>query len=251
MLIETQGLVIRESSVGESDRLITLLTKEEGVLRAFARRAKTVRSTQNAATQLLCYSDFSIFKGREKYSINDARPKEVFFGLREDIGRLALAQYFCELSGLLAPAGAPAGEYLRLVLNSLHFLSKNLRPQLLLKSVTEMRMLSFSGYMPNLVCCAQCACYEDDVMWFLPQDGVFLCGKCYHPDARRAVPLNRGAVTGLRHTIYADFNKLFSFQLPAESLAQLADASESFLLSHIDRSLPSLDFYRQTSACLS
>ena len=64
MQIETEGLVIREGSVGESDRLVTLLTKDEGVLRAFARRAKTVRSAQNSGTQLLCYSEFSIFKGR-------------------------------------------------------------------------------------------------------------------------------------------------------------------------------------------
>ena len=243
MQIETEGLVIREGSVGESDRLVTLLTKDEGVLRAFARRAKTVRSAQNSGTQLLCYSEFSIFKGREKYSINEARPKEIFFGLREDIGRLALAQYFCELSALLAPEGSPAGEYLRLVLNSLHFLSKNLRPEPLLKAVTEMRMLAFSGYMPDLVCCAECACYEADVMWFLPDDGILLCGDCYRPDGRRAIPLGRGVLTGLRHTIYAEFSKLFAFQLPPEALTQLAAASEAFLLSHIDRPLPTLSFY--------
>ena len=40
MQIHTEGLVIRESSVGESDRLVTLLTREEGVVRAFARKAK-------------------------------------------------------------------------------------------------------------------------------------------------------------------------------------------------------------------
>ena len=39
MQIDTDGLVIMERQVGESDRLITVLTREEGVLRAFARRA--------------------------------------------------------------------------------------------------------------------------------------------------------------------------------------------------------------------
>ena len=130
-----------------------------------------------------------------------------------------------------------------MVLNSLHFLSKNLRPELLLKAVTEMRMLAFSGYMPDLVCCAECACYEADVMWFLPDDGILLCGDCYRPDGRRAIPLGRGVLTGLRHTIYAEFSKLFAFQLPPEALTQLAAASEAFLLSHIDRPLPTLSFY--------
>ena len=60
MQIETDGLVIMERQVGESDRLITVLTREEGVLRAFARKAKLRRSSKLSATQLLCYSRFLI-----------------------------------------------------------------------------------------------------------------------------------------------------------------------------------------------
>ena len=78
MQIETDGLVIMERQVGESDRLITVLTREEGVLRAFARKAKLLRSSKLSATQLLCYSRFLIYKGRDKYIIDDAQPVEVF-----------------------------------------------------------------------------------------------------------------------------------------------------------------------------
>ena len=91
MQIETDGLVIMERQVGESDRLITVLTREEGVLRAFARKAKLLRSSKLSATQLLCYSRFLIYKGRDKYIIDDAQPVEVFFDLRRDIGSLSLA----------------------------------------------------------------------------------------------------------------------------------------------------------------
>src|SRR5699024_1373428 len=118
---------IREQVVGESDRLVTVLTRDEGVVRAFARRAKNLKDSKNAATGLLCYSRLNLWKGRDKYMINDAFPIEVFVGLREDILRLALAQYFCELSVELVPDGAESGDYLRLVLNALHFLSKGSR----------------------------------------------------------------------------------------------------------------------------
>ena len=111
MQIETDGLVIMERQVGESDRLITVLTREEGVLRAFARKAKLLRSSKLSATQLLCYSRFLIYKGRDKYIIDDAQPVEVFFDLRRDIGSLSLAQYFCELAGALAPQEAEAGDF--------------------------------------------------------------------------------------------------------------------------------------------
>ncbi len=65
MQIETEGLVIMEKSVGESDRLVTILSKREGVLRAFAQQAKRVKSSKLSATQLFSYSRFTVFKGRE------------------------------------------------------------------------------------------------------------------------------------------------------------------------------------------
>ena len=145
MKVTTQGLIIREQVVGESDRLVTVLTRDEGVVRAFARRAKNLKDSKNAATGLLCYSRLNLWKGRDKYMVNDAFPIEVFFGLREDILRLALAQYFCELSVELVPDGAESGDYLRLVLNALHFLSKGSRPEAQLKAIVELRMLSKSN----------------------------------------------------------------------------------------------------------
>ena len=62
MQVKTQGLIIREQTVGESDRLVTVLTRDAGVVRAFARRAKNLKDSKSAATQLLCYSRLSIFK---------------------------------------------------------------------------------------------------------------------------------------------------------------------------------------------
>lgn len=250
MQIHTEGLVVREGTVGENDRLVTLLTRDEGVLRAFARRAKQSRSRQLSSTQLLCYSRFSIYHARDKYIIDDAQPLAVFFDLRKDLGRLSLAQYFCELACVLAPEQAAAGDFLRLILNALHFLSKGLRPNTLIKSVVEMRMLSLAGYMPNLVACAQCGCYEADPMMFLPLEGTLYCRACWEhlpPKDKQtpSAPLGRGTLTALRHTVYAEFEKLFSFQLPPPALKHLGEVTEWYLLHTLSRTFPTLDFYRQ------
>ena len=107
MQINTDGLIIREQSIGESDRLVTVLTREQGILRAFVRGAKAMKSRSASSTQLLCYSRLSIYEGREKYIIDEAEPIEVFFSLRTDFEKLSLAQYFCELALALAPEGLP------------------------------------------------------------------------------------------------------------------------------------------------
>ena len=140
MQFNTEGLVLNEMNVGETDRLVTVLTKKEGVLRAFAKQANRTSSGKLAATRLFCYSRLSVYKGRDKYIIDDAKPIEVFFELRKNLEGLTLAQYFCELSISMAPREAPAGDFLRLLLNTLHFLCKGTRPLLLLKSVVELRL---------------------------------------------------------------------------------------------------------------
>ena len=153
MRLSTDGLIVKESNVGEYDRLVVALTRHRGLITAFAPGARRLKNRNASSTGLLCYSNLTFFRGKDTYKVDEASAIEVFFPLRSDIVKLSLAQYFCELCLCLAPEGAPAEDFLRLTLNSLHFLSKDGRPPLLLKSVMELRMLTLSGYMPDLLAC--------------------------------------------------------------------------------------------------
>ena len=91
----TDGLILRNyDTATEADRFVAILTRDKGIVRASARGARRLNSRSGAATQPLCYAQLSLIPGRGKYIIEDAKPKEVFFSLREDVERLALAQYF-------------------------------------------------------------------------------------------------------------------------------------------------------------
>ncbi len=243
MQIKTQGLIIREQTVGESDRLVTVLTRDEGMIRAFARRAKNLKDSKNSATGLLCYSRLNLYKGRDKYIINDAFPIEVFFGLREDILRLALAQYFCGLAAEVVPEAVEAGEYLRLVLNALHFLSKGTRPPELLKPIVELRMLSLAGYMPDLVCCAGCGAYEAERMYFKVNRGALYCQDCYINNGDPCAVLSKAALTAMRHIIYSDFEKIFSFAVTGGARKELTAAAEAYVVHTLQKRPKTLDFY--------
>ena len=248
MKLDAQGLVVREKCVGDTDRLITVLTREKGILRAFVRQPRHAGGGRLSATRLFTYSRFSIFEGRDSYIIDDAQPIEVFFDLRKDIGRLSLAQYFCELAAELAPQDSPAEDYLRLLLIAMYFLQKGAHSAASLKAAVEMRMMSFSGYMPDLVCCSVCGRYEADGMFFLPRGGKLVCEDCYTADGEPAVRLGRGALTALRHTIYAEFGKLFSFRLPQAAEQELAAASARYVLETLGHGFKTLDFYHQMAS---
>ena len=151
-----KGLIIREQTIGESDRLVTLLTGDLGLVRAFVRRANTIKSQNLSSTSLFAYGEFTLYRGADAYVIDSAKPIEVFFDLRADIERLALAQYFAQLTYFLGAEETPAPETLRLVLNALHLLCKGEKDNRIIKAATEMRMLTLGGYMPDLLACYRC-----------------------------------------------------------------------------------------------
>ncbi len=239
MKLTTDALIIRENNnIGEADRFVTALTRECGVIQASVRGARRVKNPNGSATQLLCYSRLSLFRGRDKYIVDDAEPLEVFFGVRGQLETLSLAQYFCELAGVLCPREEPAEDGLRLLLGALHYLSKGTRPLSLVKAVVELRLLCAAGYTPDLTVCG--ACGAEEVSFFSPVRGVVLCGNCR--DAA-ALPLSAGVLAAMRHIVYAPLEKCFAFSLSDEGLAQLAYVCERFLLAQVDRGFKTLDFY--------
>ena len=68
MRMNTDGLVIKVNDTGENDRVITLLTRDYGLLRAFANGSKKVKSRLHSRTQTFCCSRFSISATRKRCS---------------------------------------------------------------------------------------------------------------------------------------------------------------------------------------
>lgn len=239
----TDGLVLREyQTIAESDRFVAILTRERGLVRASARGARKTNSRAGAATQQLCYARFSLIPGRDKYIVEDAQPQEVFFPLRQQVERLALGQYFCELALHLTPTDAPAPEHLRLLLNALHFLGEGSRPPVLIKAVVEGRLLCLEGYMPDLAACSRCGCTEAAGWWFSPQDGTLTCAGCGR--GNDTLPVTPGVLAALRHILYGDFSRCFAFSLPPQELKELGAVMERFLLAQQPRRYTTLEFYR-------
>lgn len=241
----TEGLILREyPSIAENDRFVAILTRDAGLLRASARGAKKLHSRLAAGTQPLCYARLHLIPGRDKFIVEDARPLEVFFPLRQDVEKLALAQYFCELALHMTPTDAPAGEHLRLLLNGLHYLAQGSREPLLVKAVVEGRLLCLEGYGPELSGCCRCG-RESGELWFSPLEGTLFCGDCAR--LGDALPVSPGVLAALRHVLYGDFERCFAFSLPAEELKQLAQLMERFLLAQIPRRYPTLEFYHSVT----
>lgn len=246
MTFKTDGIVIKEGATGEQDRIVTVLTRDKGVIKAFANGARNPKNKNVSSTGLLCYSDFLINKTQKGvYIIREANAKEVFFSLRSDIVRLSLAQYFAELTYELSPREENSAEYLSLLLNSVYLLTKGEKNLRQIKSVLEMRMLSIAGYMPSVVACSNCGTFESENMYFSTFTGELFCSECKPLERTEKLPL--GVVTAIRHICFSDSPKIFSFSLPDDGLNLLSQVTEKYLRNITSRRYKTLDFFNMMS----
>ena len=246
MHVKTQGLVLRETNYKEADKILTVLTREGGKRTVKARGCRKKSSPLAASAQLLVWSDMTLFEYRDHLTLNEGSSLEQFWGVREDIEKLALGSYFAEAAEAVAEEGVPNPGLLSLVLNSLYVLDKLHKPLALVKAAFELKLLCLSGYEPLLDACAVCGAAEPDEPRLNLSEGVLHCARCRSGVGDGvSMPLDRGSLAAMRHVACGDPKRLFSFSVGPESLRLLEGACEAFLMTQLERGFRTLDFYKQ------
>jgi len=252
MLITVKGLVIAERDVGENDRFIDVLTAEYGSVEICVKGARKMTGKNNSSTQLFSYGTFCYNKRGDRYYLNSSEPIKIFYGLRLDMKKLSLASYFAELAGYCVTEGQSARDVMRLLLNSLHFLSEGLRSCEFLKSVFEMRFMTEIGMLPQLIGCRDCYKYEADEMYFMIDRACLLCGEHFR---RRGfeenyyhVEITKTVLHALRFICLSDMNRIFNFKIGEQSQELLNEVSEKYILTRLSCGFKTLDFYHSICA---
>ena len=221
--------------------MITVITRDYGVITAFVRGVKSFKSKRGAATSLLSFSNFNLEHKGDTYTVTEASVIKMFFGAGSDIVTLTIAQYFCELCNIMRPSEDESEEFLRLILNSLHFLTESKRSPELIKAITELRIAVLSGYAPNLVACDGCGMFEDNVMYFNLQDGTLYCNKCYKENC---ISITLTVLQAMRHIVYSKFESLYSFNIPETSIKELSLLTEKYVTYQTEHKFTTLEFLR-------
>ena len=249
MHIATQGLVLREVNYKESDKILTVLTAEGGKRTVKARGCRKKNSPLAASAQLLVYSDMTLFAYQDRITLNEAESIRQFWHLKSDVELLALGSYFAEVMEAVSVEGRPDPAAMSLILNSLHALDKLNKPQALVKGAYEMKLMALEGYEPLVDACAVCGRPDPEKPMLNLAEGVLHCASCKSEVGEgTSLPLTEGTLSALRHILYGDPKRLFSFQLDQGGVDCLARVCEGFLRTQLDRGFRTLDFYHELKA---
>lgn len=237
-----KGIVLRLSDSKESDRILTVLTDEMGKISVVAKGARSRRSKVTAAAELLAYSELVLSESHGWQYLTEASTIELFDGVRSDVELLSLGSYFAELTEWVASDDGESALLLPHLLNALYALGTLHRPPALVKAAFELKLMALIGFEPLFDGCAACGETEIQSPVFDLQGGTLACRAC--AGARGVVPLTGGALAAIRHVLYGDPKRLYSFSLGEEDQRCFSHAAEAYVRAMLDRDFRTLDFYK-------
>jgi len=149
------GINLKATAFGESDRIVTILTREFGLIRATAPGARKHLSSLGGRSGMFVVNQLLIAKGRSIDKITQAQTIKTYPGLGGDLGKLAASQYLAELVLAQALSEYPQDELFELFNEHLSRLEKLSRNRNVLAYLVHgiFQFLALAGLKPQVEAC--------------------------------------------------------------------------------------------------
>ena len=200
-LYRDEGIVLRTQKLGEADRIITVLTRRNGRVRAVAKGVRRTRSKFGATVEPFSHVDLQLYVGRSLDIVNQAESLMSYGDpLSADYPRWTAGTAVLETAErLTAEEKEPALRLFLLVVGALRALVEGEKDPSLVLDAFLLRAMSVAGYAPALDECAGCGAPGPHRAFSVPAGGA-VCAACRPPGAASPSPaamaLLRDLLTG-------------------------------------------------------
>lgn len=180
MILKAEGIVLRASDYGESNKIITLYTKEYGKIGLMARGAKKPKNPLASVTHVLFYGLCLFKKGRGLGMLYQAETLHALTAIQSDIEKMGYSALIVELADRLLPEGQRSEAVYQLLQNCLLYMEKGVDAAVL-AAIFAMKMMVFAGIEPQLKHCVSCG-RQTQLSAFSVSSGGVLCSSCAFRD---------------------------------------------------------------------
>lgn len=218
MLQKCEGIVIRTTDYGETNKIVTLYTREWGKIGVMARGAKKPSSRLSSISQLFTHGYFLIQKGTGLGGMQQGEMISSMRSIGEDIFLTAYASYIVELTDKCTDEKKPNPFHFELLYQTLHYMNEGYDPDIL-TNIYEMKMLNVLGLHPILNQCSVCGS-TDGLFSFSIREGGFICHRCLDKDPYH-YKLSPASVKLLRLFYFFDLSRLGNISVKDETKLEL------------------------------
>jgi DNA repair protein RecO (recombination protein O) len=235
-LYRDTGVVLRVHKLGEADRIITLLTRRHGKVRAVAKGVRRTGSRFGARLEPFGHVDVQFYTGRTLDVITQVETVDAFaVQLVGDYQRYTAASAITETADRLsAEEGEPALRLYLLVTGALRALSGGERDASLVLDAFFLRAMAFAGWAPAITECARCGLPGPHAAFSI-QAGGSLCGNCRTPGSVHPAP---EVLVLLEALLHGDWEVAEASLAPARR--DVSGLVAAHLQWHLERQLRSL-----------
>ena len=245
----SEAIILRTRDHGESDRLITFLASGQGKLTGIAKGARRskkrfVHTLEPLSLVAMTYVERAT---TALVRIDASELKNPFTALRLDLARLAYASLAAELVLEIAPEREANPALFALLSQCLHHLEAGGDPETL-ALLFETRILSLSGFGPNLQHCFRCG--KEPAApgpWFfsVPQAALFCPA---HRSDAGVSPLSPGTILLLRQAQRLPLAKVWRLKFHPQVRSECRTLLLGLIRHHLEKDLKSLAVLRQIGA---
>ncbi|MBP2474080.1 DNA repair protein RecO (recombination protein O) [Crossiella equi] len=245
-LYRDTGVVLRVQKLGEADRIVTLLSRRHGKVRAVAKGVRRMTSRFGARLEPFGHVDVQLYPGRTLDVITQVQTVDAFgVGIVDDYGRYTAGCAVLETADrLTAEENAPALRLYLLVVGALRALADNSRDAPLVLDAFLLRAMAYAGWSPAITECARCGT-PGPHQSFNVQAGGAVCPRCRPPGSANPTQETFGLLEALLHGDWP----------VAEQSTQSARRESSGLVAahlqwHLERQLRSLPLVERKRAAV-
>ena len=150
------GFIIKRTNFGESDKILTLFTKEEGKIKVIAKGTRKMKSKFSGHTELMSKANFVISKGKTFGIVTEVDLEENFVGLNLNLKNLKNLYFIIEVIEKSLPEKYPAPELFKLYNDCFYGYKKTGKDELI-KLYFISHFLRISGQFPHIKRCVKCS----------------------------------------------------------------------------------------------
>ena len=171
-LYRDEGVVLRTWKLGEADRIVVVLTRGHGKVRAVAKGVRKTRSKFGARLEPTSHVALQLYEGRELDTVTQAESIDNLAALREDLDRLTGAVAMLEAVDQLAMEREANPRLYAMLVGALRTLARDDAP--LVVPAFFLKVLDLEGFRPVVEACVACGA-EEDLVAFDTEVGGLLC----------------------------------------------------------------------------